>query len=61
MGGSKDDLRRIYDAITGLWVWVRDTWDSDWETRIEKSYHGDDEFTARIYVAAIRELERVKK
>ena len=33
----------------------------DWKALIDDSYHGDDDFTARIYAVAIKEIERCTK
>ena len=32
----------------------------DWQDLYDNSYHGHDEFTARIFAAGIKELERLK-
>ena len=64
MGRSEERIAELYRSITGLWKFMRKYLTAeqiDWKELVANSYHGDDEFTARIYVAAIREIERCKK
>lgn len=64
MGSSEERINRIYQSIASLWKFMRKYLTADeinWQELVDESYHGDDEFTAKIYVAAIREIERAKK
>lgn len=40
---------------------IRPVDETYWSDLIDQSYHGSDEFTAKLYVAAILEIERAKK
>lgn len=66
---TEEELRKRYKAFTEGWQFMktfllRDSQtdpDKYWQDLVNQSYHGHDKFTAEIYVAAIREIERVKK
>lgn len=67
MEGSGEDLRRVYESIAAVWKFMRefltrpDNGDQLWQDLYDASYHGHDQFTARLFAAAIIEIERLKK
>ena len=66
MGTSKEYVIGIHNTITDLWKYMktfllRPVDETYWQDLYDQSYHGKDEFTARMYTAAIKEIERIKK
>ena len=67
---TEGKLREYHATIAGLWKFMKEYLtrtdnktdpDKYWADLVDNSYHGPDEFKAKIYVAAIREIERAKK
>ena len=67
---TEEQLKSYHHSINSLWIFMKEFLtrtdnetdpDTYWQELVDKSYQGKDKFTAKIFVAAILEIERVKK
>ena len=67
---AEDVLKTYHQTINNLWKYMKEYLtrtdnktnpDKYWGDLVDHSYHGNDDFKAMIYTAAIKEIERVKK
>lgn len=63
-----EEAKKEYNKVMMMWQFMktfllRDAEadpDQYWQDLVDQSYHGHDEFTARIFAAAIIEIKRIK-